>query len=89
MLSTRLTEAGTGMVIIWRRKRLITRLRKQRGLPPIEDPNDLPDPKEAANYVSVRSCLLAKFHLLMQFRSLAMSSWSSSDISRSSSQNRR
>lgn len=45
---------GAGMVIIWRRKRLITRLRRQQGLPPIEDANDLPDPKQAADYVSVR-----------------------------------
>ncbi|CAD6568158.1 MAG: hypothetical protein TREMPRED_004307 [Tremellales sp. Tagirdzhanova-0007] len=43
------------MVIIWRRKRLITKLRVARGLAPIEDPNDLPDPKEAADYVSVLS----------------------------------
>ena len=49
----RLMRDRTGMVIIWRRKRLITKLRVARGLAPIEDPNDLPDPKEAADYVSV------------------------------------
>lgn len=30
---------------IWQLKRLSVKLRKKRGLPPIEDPDDLPDPK--------------------------------------------
>ncbi|RXK38019.1 hypothetical protein M231_04688 [Tremella mesenterica] len=41
------------MVIIWRLKRLTTKLRKERGLPPIDDPNDLPDPIDVQDYVSV------------------------------------
>ncbi|ORY34992.1 hypothetical protein BCR39DRAFT_515962 [Naematelia encephala] len=43
------------MVIIWRLQRRTVTLRKAQGLPPIEDPNDLPDPKDAADYVSVLS----------------------------------
>lgn len=42
------------MVIIWRLKRLTVKLRKERGLDPIEDENDLPDPQQVADYVSVR-----------------------------------
>ena len=42
------------MVIIWRLKRLTVKLRKDRGLDPIEDENDLPDPQQVADYVSVR-----------------------------------
>jgi len=34
-------------------KRLTTKLRNERGLPPIADPNDLPDPKDQADYISV------------------------------------
>jgi hypothetical protein len=38
---------------IWQLKRLIIKLRKKRGLPPIEDPDDLPDPKLDPDYVPV------------------------------------
>ena len=51
------TGPTTGMAVIWQRQRLITTRRNERGLPPIEDPNDLPDPKEAADYISVRALL--------------------------------
>jgi hypothetical protein len=42
-----------GMYVIWRLKRKVTTRRKKQGMTPIEDPNDIPDPKEAADYVSV------------------------------------
>lgn len=41
------------MVVISRMKRKIVTRRKAQGLPPIEDPNDIPDPREHAEYVSV------------------------------------
>jgi hypothetical protein len=44
------------MSVIWTLKRRTERLRQKRGLPPIEDPNDIPDPKEAKDYVSVSRC---------------------------------
>ncbi|KAL7421280.1 hypothetical protein Q5752_004165 [Cryptotrichosporon argae] len=43
------------MSIIHTLKMKTIRLRKQRGLPPIDDPNDLPDPILLADYVSVLS----------------------------------
>lgn len=43
------------MVIIAKLKRKTRRLRQQRGLPPIEDENDLPDPRDQADYVAVLS----------------------------------
>lgn len=45
------------MSVIWTLKSRLARRRKQQGLPPIEDPNDIPDPKDQADYVSV--CLLS------------------------------
>lgn len=39
--------------MIWTLKRRTERLRDKQGLPPIEDPNDIPDPAEAKDYVSV------------------------------------
>lgn len=39
-----------GMFIIWKLKRLSVKLRAERGLPPIEDPDDLPDPKLIPDY---------------------------------------
>ena len=41
------------MYNIWRLKRKVTTRRKAQGLKPIEDPNDIPDPNEQADYVSV------------------------------------
>jgi hypothetical protein len=41
------------MSVIWTLKRRTERLRAKRGLPPIDDPNDIPDPTEAKDYVSV------------------------------------
>jgi hypothetical protein len=43
------------MSIIWTLKRRTERLRNKRGLPPHEDPNDIPDPVQAKDYVSVGS----------------------------------
>lgn len=43
------------MVIIWRLKRKVTTRRKEQGLEPIPDPNDIPDPAEQKDYVSVLS----------------------------------
>lgn len=43
------------MFIIWKLQRLTKKLRAERGLPPIDDPNDLPDPRDAQDYVSVLS----------------------------------
>jgi hypothetical protein len=40
---------------IWQLKRKSVKLRKKRGLPPIEDPDDLPDPKLDPDFVPVRS----------------------------------
>jgi hypothetical protein len=34
-------------------KKRAERLRKKQDLPPIEDPNDIPDPAEVKDYVSV------------------------------------
>jgi hypothetical protein len=42
-----------GFSIIWTLKSKNERLRKKRGLPPIADPNDIPDPKDQADYVAV------------------------------------
>jgi hypothetical protein len=42
-----------GISIIWTLTKRTERLRKKQGLPPIEDPNDIPDPAEAKDYVSV------------------------------------
>ena len=44
-----------GMFIIWKLQRLTKKLRAERGLPPIDDPNDIPDPSDAQDYVSVLS----------------------------------
>lgn len=41
------------MYEIWRLKRLTIKRRAKQGLPPIEDPNDLPDPRQQEEYVSV------------------------------------
>jgi hypothetical protein len=38
---------------IWQLKRKSVKLRKKRGLPPIEDPDDLPDPKLDPDFVPV------------------------------------
>ncbi|OCF31246.1 hypothetical protein I316_07032 [Kwoniella heveanensis BCC8398] len=40
---------------IWTLRERSRRLRKKRGLPPIEDPNDLPDPELIKDYVEVLS----------------------------------
>lgn len=48
------------MSVIWTLKKRTERLRKKRGLPPIEDPNDIPDPQEAKDYVSVGFSHLAR-----------------------------
>lgn len=41
------------MVIISKLKRRTHLKRKKLGLPPIEDPNDIPDPRDQEDYVSV------------------------------------
>jgi hypothetical protein len=41
------------MSIIWTLRQKTHRLRKKQGLPPIEDPNDIEDPKDQEEYVSV------------------------------------
>ena len=46
--------------MIWTLKRRTERLRDKQGLPPIEDPNDIPDPAEAKDYVSVSYCTILK-----------------------------
>ena len=42
-----------GMFMIWRLKRLTTKRRADQGLTPIPDDNDIPDPVDHAEYVSV------------------------------------
>lgn len=42
------------MSIIWHLRTMVVKRRKKLGLPPVEDPNDLPDPREAQDYISVR-----------------------------------
>ena len=41
------------MIIISSLKRRTHIKRRKAGLPPIDDPNDIPDPKEQEDYVSV------------------------------------
>ena len=43
------------MSIIWTLRQRTHRLRKKAGLPPIADPNDLEDPKDQEDYLSVLS----------------------------------
>ena len=43
----------TGVVKIWRYKRLIAKRRAKAGLPELFDPDDLPDPIYDPNYVHV------------------------------------
>ena len=45
------------MWVIWRLKRATTVRRRKQGLPPIPDPNDIPDPQEQTDYISVRFAL--------------------------------
>jgi hypothetical protein len=57
------------MVIIWKLQRLTKKMRDERGLPPIADMNDLPDPQDQADYVSVSGqsdvkCKLIKHQVL-------------------------
>ncbi len=40
--------------MIWRLKRASVKLREKRGLPPIDSPDDLPDPSLDPEYVPVR-----------------------------------
>jgi len=49
----RLLSNDVGMIVIWSLKSELVRRRKAQGLKPIEDPNDIPDPNEQADYVSV------------------------------------
>ena len=44
-----------GMSVIWTLRERVHRLRKKQGLPPVPDPNDLEDPDEQEDYVSVLS----------------------------------
>lgn len=44
---------------IWHLKRLSIKLRKKRGLPPIQDPDDLPDPKLDPDFVPVSNDWMA------------------------------
>lgn len=43
------------MSIIWTLRQRLHRLRKKQGLPPVADLNDIEDPKEQDDYVSVLS----------------------------------
>ena len=47
------SELTTGMYIIWKLRRRIVKQRAEQGFDPVEDPNDIPDPKDVAEYVSV------------------------------------
>jgi len=49
------TELTSGMYVIWRLQRKVTTRRKAKGLEPIPDPNDIPDPAKQKDYVSVLS----------------------------------
>jgi len=42
-----------GIVVIWYFKRLDRQLRKKKGLPPLEDENELPDPLFDPNFTHV------------------------------------
>jgi hypothetical protein len=52
---------------IWQLKRKSVKLRKKRGLPPIEDPDDLPDPKLDPDFVPVRLLSAVQFAYLRAF----------------------
>jgi hypothetical protein len=43
------------MSIIWTLRKRLQRKRRKAGLPPLEDPNDIEDPKEQDEYESVLS----------------------------------
>jgi hypothetical protein len=59
---TRVLTYAAGFSIIWTLKSKNERLRKKRGLPPIADPNDIPDPKDQADYVAVSRAGAGPFH---------------------------
>jgi len=49
------------MAKIWHLRVETVKRRKQQGLPPVEDANDLPNPGQAKDYVSVGSSLRYRF----------------------------
>ncbi|KAJ9098261.1 hypothetical protein QFC21_004590 [Naganishia friedmannii] len=60
---------------IWQLKRLSVKLRKKRGLPPIEDPDDLPDPKLDPTFVPVLSEYQQALLEYEQERFMASQTW--------------